>query len=474
MSVEKTPTGRWKVRWRDETKRARSRTFDRRSDAEEWEGEVRRLRQRGRLGTLDSGKITLSAYIQQTMDPEVFSRRALRTQTFYADLLAAHILPDLGLMPLAELTAKRLRRWQSDRLDDGAGRYALNRALALLSQILQHAAEDGELDANAATLVRKVDEEPGEPVRPMPPTEVEKIRIRLDLRDRTLVSLLAYAGLRPQEAYALRWQEIGENTIHVHRAVDGYGGTKTTKTKATRAVRILAVLREDLAEWRAANPDARDRSLLFPVATSSRIASKTIMDNWRSTTWTWALARAGIDYQRPYDLRHSFASLLLAEGRTIHVVAQQLGHDAKMTMSTYGHIFAEFEDAVRVDAEERIRTARAETDGADAPLPSGRARWPFAVLPPEGRGARGGRRLHVAATDDDHPLGLTACNRTVGAGWRPLPARHFVQRRDGAGDHVHRCTTCERRRDEAAANPAVARPQSARGDRPHDPTETVR
>jgi len=37
--------------------------------------------------------------------------------------------------------------------------------------------------------------------------------------------------------------------------------------------------------------------------------------------------RAGlVPVPRPYDLRHSFASLLLAEGRTVHYVATQLGH----------------------------------------------------------------------------------------------------------------------------------------------------
>jgi integrase len=60
----------------------------------------------------------------------------------------------------------------------------------------------------------------------------------------------------------------------------------------------------------------------------------------------------------PYDLRHSFASLLLAEGRTIHYVAKQLGHSALMTLNTYGHVIDELEDDVRVDPEKEIVRAR--------------------------------------------------------------------------------------------------------------------
>jgi integrase len=43
---------------------------------------------------------------------------------------------------------------------------------------------------------------------------------------------------------------------------------------------------------------------------------------------------AGLEHGRPYDLRHSFASLLLHEGRSVIYVARQLGHDARLTLST--------------------------------------------------------------------------------------------------------------------------------------------
>ena len=50
---------------------------------------------------------------------------------------------------------------------------------------------------------------------------------------------------------------------------------------------------------------------------------------------------------RPYDLRHSFASLLLAEGRQPVYVAKQLGHSLAVLLSTYAHLIAEYEDAER-------------------------------------------------------------------------------------------------------------------------------
>ncbi len=48
-------------------------------------------------------------------------------------------------------------------------------------------------------------------------------------------------------------------------------------------------------------------------------------------------------------VRHSFASLLLHEGRSVIYVARQLGHGAGLTMSTYGHVIDELEDAPTLD-----------------------------------------------------------------------------------------------------------------------------
>jgi integrase len=71
-----------------------------------------------------------------------------------------------------------------------------------------------------------------------------------------------------------------------------------------------------------------------------------------------ALAEAGVGHARPYDLRHSFASLLLHEGRSVIYVARQLGHGADVTMRIYGHVIEELEDASKLPAEDAIRAAR--------------------------------------------------------------------------------------------------------------------
>jgi integrase len=57
-------------------------------------------------------------------------------------------------------------------------------------------------------------------------------------------------------------------------------------------------------------------------------------------------------------LRHSFASLLLHEGRSVIYVARQLGHDARLTLTRYGHVIDELERSPRIEAEAAIADAR--------------------------------------------------------------------------------------------------------------------
>jgi hypothetical protein len=61
---------------------------------------------------------------------------------------------------------------------------------------------------------------------------------------------------------------------------------------------------------------------------------------------------------RPYDLRHAFCSLLIAEGLSVVEVARQAGHAPTMTLDTYAHVMADHDGAERLSAEAAIRAAR--------------------------------------------------------------------------------------------------------------------
>jgi integrase len=348
----------WRVRWRDGGRgsRARARTFDRKADAVAFDDELRRRRRLGELVGFAGSQDTLNRYVADTWAKTHAVTLATKTAKHYASLYDHHIAPFLGDLKLSELTPELIARWQAERVAAGAGREAIRQAMKLLGNILQRAMEGGRIGRNPTRVVRKIAPPRRREVRPLAPATVEALRAASGARDAALISVLAYAGLRPQEALALRWADVRERTILVERAVS-LGEEKDTKTHAHRTVRLLAPLREDLLAWRMRAGRPRDNALVFP-GPAALLWSKTTYDNWRKRAFDRACKAIELDGARPYDLRHSFASLLLHEGRSVMYVARQLGHDARLTLTTYGHVIDELDDAPRIGAEDAIRAAR--------------------------------------------------------------------------------------------------------------------
>lgn len=372
MSVEKVvrKDGQvvWRVRWRQGTHN-RSKVLGRKRDAEAFDAEIRRRRRLGELGLMDAGNETLAQFGEEWWrlyaEPNL-SRSTLRV---YAMLWDTHILPRLGELKLRELTVEVLQRYRLDLQAAGVGQGAARKALVMLQGILQRAVEWNRLAANPMVAVKKPPAGRTRLVQPLAPEAVEAMRRLLlaqgFVRDATLISVLAYAGLRPGEALGLRWGSIQERTIRVGAAVvEGEMGP--TKTRRARTVRLLRPLARDLAEWRMRRGRPGDEVLVFPGHDGAPW-SLTAYKNWRRRFFDRAAAAVGLEGARPYDLRHSFVSLLIHEGRNVVDVARQAGHAPTMALNTYAHVFEEFDPAERISAEERIERAR-ESGTADGQL----------------------------------------------------------------------------------------------------------
>lgn len=303
---------------------------------------------------LDAGRRTLDEYVTGTWAPTYAVTLAPRTRRHYAGLYDHHISPELGNVPLNQLRPERIARWQADRLAAGGGPVAVRQALDLLGGILQRAMEAELIAGNPGPLVRRARRPCRDEVRPLAPLTVERMRAAASPRNATLLSVLAYAGLRPGEALALTWPDIRERTLLIERSLP-FGEQADTKTQRHRTVRLLAALREDLECWRRS---ASGNELLFPGHDGDMVSLAAYQSS-RRRSFDRAAAAADVPRATPYTLRHSFASLLLHEGRSVIYVARQLGHDARLTLSRYGHVIDELEEQPRVEAEVAIRAARA-------------------------------------------------------------------------------------------------------------------
>jgi integrase len=142
-------------------------------------------------------------------------------------------------------------------------------------------------------------------------------------RDATLLAVLAYAGLRPQEALALPWANVRDRTLLIDQAQSDEGA-KTTKAGRTRSVRLLAPLAVDLAAWCLASGRPEGDQLVFPKR-GGGLWRDHDWANWHRQVFGPLAALTGARGMRPYDLRHAVCSLLIAEGLSVVEVARQAG-----------------------------------------------------------------------------------------------------------------------------------------------------
>lgn len=321
----------WRVRWR-QGGHNRSKVGGRKRDADAFEAELRRRKRTGELAQLDAGKEPLAKFGEEWWRLYAEPNLAPWTLRTYAAHWDAHVLPRLGSIPLRELTSDVINRFRLELEAAGVGPASVRKALTLLQGVLQRACEWGRISSNPVVAVRK------------PPAA----------RARAVTPLAPETG----EALALTWGHVRERTILVESAAS-LGAVAATKTGRRRTVALVQPLAQDLAEWREHAGRAHPGALVFPGRAGGPW-TLTMYQNWRRRIYAPAAKAAGVARPRPYDLRHSFVSLLIAEGHNVVDVARQAGHWPKMALDTYAHVFEEIDPAERIDAADRVRKAREE------------------------------------------------------------------------------------------------------------------
>jgi integrase len=185
---------------------------------------------------------------------------AAATQATNRVLWNRYILPRLGKQQLVVLAHQPeiIQEFKAELVEEGVGDPTIKRTLSVLSGVLGKAVEWNRIPSNPVSTVRKPSARRRRAICPLVPDMVERVRASVSSdTGKKLVSVLAYAGLRPGEALALEGSDIATKTISVTRALklDGPGDTKTHKP---RVIPLLAPLAEDLA-------DLSGDGLIFPA-----------------------------------------------------------------------------------------------------------------------------------------------------------------------------------------------------------------
>lgn len=270
-------------------------------------------------------------------------------------------------MRLRDLGTARVREWLAEIATAGCSPGQRNHPQRTLSAALGVAVRDGVLPSNPCAGIRRAPHKAARP-QALTPIEIEGIRAEMPSpRDALMVSLMGYAGLRPEEVVPLRWSDVESRVIVVDRAF-ACGELKSTKPAPAGPSRSSR-------HWRLTS---RERAPMGSETTNWWAPSQTggflNWNNWRNRVWNPAVTRAGFFHEStrkgrtvktttvaPYDLRHSFASLLIHEGRNPLLVAAAMGHSSgQLIWTTYGHVFEDARLAPATPMVEAINAARQE------------------------------------------------------------------------------------------------------------------
>jgi integrase len=180
---------------------------------------------------------------------------------------------------------------------------------------------------------------------------------------RNVLATAVFTGLRQSELLGLTWADVDLDAgiVRVRRQLDrGGGGYSEPKTpRAKRDVVLMPSLVTVLREHKLASVYSGPADPVFATRTGRPLYYRNLIRALRL-----ALAKAGLESDgRPrlrfHDLRHTYASLLIAQGLNIAFIANQLGHASPaFTLHVYGGLFDRAEHASR--ARDRLEAAFGE------------------------------------------------------------------------------------------------------------------
>lgn len=315
--------------------------------------------------------------------------------------IESHIAPLLGKVKLSDLDARRVDAFTRSLTEKGLAARTSQYSYSVLRRALQFAVDWKYIAANPASsrmrAAKRHQVKELSKIRFLTPDEARTFlrAVRGD-RYEALYVLAITTGMRQGELLGLQWPDVdlsaGKITISraLHRTKrrrDPEDATpwfelrhpKTAGSRRSLEIPPVTIeaLREHLDKQKQqrllADTSWKEQGLIFTTRTGTPVDTTNVLHLYQEI-----LKRASLPKMRFYDLRHTHASLLIAEGVHPKKIAERLGHASiKLTMDLYGHLF-DGSDKESADRMQKIFGSRAEGSGAPAenvvPFPSPRKR----------------------------------------------------------------------------------------------------
>ena len=304
-----------------------------------------------------------------------------KTQADYENRIYQHIIPELGAIPLAKLTAADLQQFYNrpkeggrllrvDQYGPGLSDRMVKSCHVTCRMALDQAVAQGLILKNPALSCKAPVTRPKE-MQVLTGEEIQRLLIQAKEDGCFELLLLELTtGLRRGEILALRWDDLDFRTgvLRVERQVQRIRGKLVVSQPKTRAssrsillptpvLKILEQYRQSVtSRWMFPSPRKGD-SPRDPTAVRKKLSA--------------VLKRAGCPAARFHDLRHTFATSALEHGMDVKTLSTVIGHvSSTTTLNVYAHVT----DEMRQKAADKIDRAITGTEPPheETPKPSGR------------------------------------------------------------------------------------------------------
>lgn len=364
-SVDKRPDGRYRARWREYPGGPqRSRQFARKGDAQRFVDGIAGDLARGIYIDPADGQMLFRDYAEEWRAAQVHRPGTASAAETY---LRVHAYPTLGNRPLGAVRRSEIQGWVKGRsqvLSPGS----VELCYRWVATVFKAAVADRLIAASPCVGI-KLPTKPRNEVLPLEVAKVQALIKAVPDRYRALIVLAAGTGLRRGECMGLTVDRVDflRRTVRVDRQSVGikdgapvFGPPKTAASY--RTVPAPQTVVDALAEHLARHGPGPD-GVVFTNANGRAVARSAFQEAWHRAARAAELPE-GTTF---HDLRHFYASLLIAHGCSIKTVQNRLGHQSAVeTLDTYSHLWPDSDDQTRV-AVDAVDLMPRSSDGTRQP-----------------------------------------------------------------------------------------------------------
>ncbi len=352
-SIRKRPDGQWRARYRDDAGKEHARHFGRKVDGQAWLDEVTAARKTGQYVDPQAGRVTF-----KTFYAEWSQRQVWQSGTVLAMNLAAGSVT-FGDLPLNRILKSHIEAWVKAMTLKPLAPGTIKTRFTNVRSVFRAAVSDRLIAVDPCAGVALPAKRRAEAAMALPtPQQVGALLEAAESDFAPFLALAAFAGLRLGEAAAVQVGDVEflRRTLRLQRQVQRANGgnveIRAPKYGSERTVYLPDELLRMLADLIARRGIA-GTAWLFVGEGDNPPHQNTVGHRWRQTC-----KRAGVAGITLRDLRHFYASGLIASGCDVVTVQRALGHaNATTTLNTYAHLWPTAEDRTRAAAADLMASA---------------------------------------------------------------------------------------------------------------------